>query len=215
MNRIFTYLQFFVRNIPGSIGQSIRKVIYRPFFRKLGRNVRIDIGCIFDNPANIEIGNNVWILPYSHLTAAPLNLNLKKINRPIYFRNNSLPMGIIKIGNEVSLGEFNILQGYGGIRIDDKCTTSARVSIYSMSHAVKNKENPSLKSYANSMINSDNIPCVVSSIYLEEGAWLGHGSAVFSGIIGKYSFIKSNSIINCSIPPNSISDGVNTKPRYE
>ncbi len=214
-NKIFIYIQFFLRNIPGGFGQKFRSIIYRNFFGSWGKNVKIDIGVIFDNPSNIFLGNNIWIMPYSHLTA---NVDIvdTQSKRPIYFKNKDYYFGKIIISDEVSIGEYNILQGYGGIFINKYCTTSARVSIYSMSHSVSNKEAPEKLSYANSMIQiSDNIPCVSNSIELSEGVWLGYNSVIFSGKIGKYVFIKSFSVVNNDIEDYLIyNDGTSKKFRY-
>ena len=72
-------------------------------------------------------------MPYTHLTAAPSDFNPEKSVKPIYIRKKSEYTGKIIIGNETSIGAYNILQGYGGIKIGNRCTTSARCSIYSMS----------------------------------------------------------------------------------
>lgn len=198
-NKLFTYVQFFFRNIPGGIGQKLRSLVYRNFFASFGRNVKIDIGVIFDNPSNIFLGNNIWIMPYSHLTA---NIsNVKAISkRPINYKTEDFYFGKIIISDEVSIGEYNILQGYGGILINSYCTTSARVSIYSISHTLNNPKKPNELSYSNSMITiSDNIPNISNSIELGEGVWLGYNSVVFSGKIGKFVFVKSFSIVDCNI----------------
>jgi acetyltransferase-like isoleucine patch superfamily enzyme len=202
---------------PGGIGQRLRRIAYSPFFGELGHTVKIDIGCIFDNPANIFIGNNVWIMPRCHLTARPLNIqSLVDLNRPIYVRDSSDNRGSIIIGNEVSIGEGNIIQGYGGVSIGDRCTTSARVSIYSMSHAVRNRNKQGERSFANSMVtSSSNIPCVANEIVLHEGVWIGLNAIVFGGVLGEYAFIKANSVIMNEVSENSITDGLKESSRYE
>ncbi len=208
-------MQFFLRNIPGGIGQKIRSLFYNYFFGSFGNNVRIDIGVIFDNPSNIYLGNNIWIMPYSHLTANT-SLIESKNTRPIYFKNKAEFYGKIIIADEVSIGEYNILQGYGGILINKYCTTSARVSIYSMSHSTNNKFSPNELSYSNSMVRiSNNIPCISNSIELGEGAWLGYNSVIFSGNIGKYAFVKSFSVVNKNVEDFLIFDNENNnKLRY-
>lgn len=217
MNRIFTYLQFFIRNIPGAFGQKIRSFFYSPFFGSFGKNVRIDIGVIFDNPKNIFFGSDIWVMPYSHLTAnTSLNPDELKSKRPIYFKKLTDYYGKIIIEDQVSIGSFNIIQGYGGVWIKKFCTTSARCSIYSMSHAVYNKKNRKLPSYSNSMVkDSTNIPSIVNGIELGEGVWLGYSVVVFSGKIEKNTFVKTNSVVNSNIDENIIySENGELKKRF-
>jgi acetyltransferase-like isoleucine patch superfamily enzyme len=215
-NRTFIYIQFFLRNIPGGLGQRIRAFFYSKFFGSFGNNIRIDIGVIFDNPINIFLENDIWIMPYSHLTAAPYNYNPEKSIKPVYIRKKSDFIGKIIIGNQTSIGEYNILQGYGGIKIGNRCTTSARCAIYSMSHSVFIKENLNTKTFANSMVKDyQAVPSIMNSIELGYGAWIGYNSVIFSGTIGEFSFIKSGLTINKNIPNNVIYDGLNTTKRFE
>lgn len=214
-NKLFIYLQFFLRNIPGGLGQKLRACVYRYFFGSFGRNVRIDIGVIFDNPSNIFLENDIWIMPYSHFTAAPVDFSIFESLKPIYVRKKSEFIGKIFIGSETSIGEFNILQGYGGIRIGARCTTSARCSIYSMSHAVFIKDRRNLRTFANSMIaDFDSVPSVLNSIELCYGSWIGYNTVVFGGMIGEFSFVKSGLIINNNIPENVIYDGLQYIKRF-
>jgi acetyltransferase-like isoleucine patch superfamily enzyme len=195
-NRIFIYIQYFLRNIPGGFGQKIRSLLYQNFFGSWGNNVKIDIGVIFDNPSNIYLYSNINIKPYSHLTAND-GTNLISLLRPIYFKYKDSYFGKIIISDNVTIGEFNILQGFGGILINQNCITNDRVSIYSMSHTIRNKNKPKQFSFANPMITiSDNIPSISNSIELCEGAYVGYNSVIFSGIIGKHALIKSFSIVN-------------------
>ena len=74
---IFSIIESLIRNISGGLGQRIRYFYYKNRFKHCGSNVKIDEGVIFQNPENINIGNNVWFLPYSIITARPIG---KKIN---------------------------------------------------------------------------------------------------------------------------------------
>ena len=205
-----------MRNIPGGLGQKIRAFFYSKFFGSFGTNIRIDVGVIIDNPMNVFLGNDIWIMPYTHLTAAPSDFNPEKSVKPIYIRKKSEYTGKIIIGNETSIGAYNILQGYGGIKIGNRCTTSARCSIYSMSHSVKIKDSSEKITYANSMVKDhEAVPSVMNCIELCNGVWIGYNSVIFSGIIGELSFVKSGSTVNCDVPDNTIYDGPNSTKRFK
>lgn len=204
----FLTIESFIRNIGGGLGQRIRYCYYKHRFKICGNNIKIDIGVIIENPENISLGNDIWILPYTIITARPKNLTiqnrLEKKKENIAFSHS---IGEIIIGNEVAIGAFNIIQGYGGLVIEDRVTTSARVSIYSYSHYPYDETDRKKITYANSMVHSDNISCIESPIVLKAGVWLGLGVTVFGGTVEKNSFVSTNSIVLSSLPENSYAAG--------
>ncbi len=206
-NIIFSIVELLIINIPGGLGQRVRYAYYSRRFAMCGKNVRIDIGVIFQNPENIYIGDDVWFLPYSIITAKPLSekfderiLKLKK--------NNDFDKvdGSISIGNQTSIGSYNVLQGYGGIKIGNKVTTSARVNIYSFSHYPYIDEDRTTVTYANAMVNGP-ISCIKSPIVIKDGVWLGLSVSVFSGTLGENTFVSSFSFVNSNLDENVIAKG--------
>ena len=205
---IYSSIETIIRNISGGIGQRIRRLYYTKRFKSCGYNLKIDEGVIFHNPENIIIGNDVWFLPYSIITARELNLTIS--NRILRKRANkefNYKIGSIVIGNEVSIGAYNIIQGYGGISIEDRVTTSANVSIYSFSHYPNDREDPSKITHASSMVKSDAISCIESPIVIKTNAWLGLNTSVFAGTIGKNSFVSTNSVVISDLKENSYASG--------
>lgn len=220
MIRVFnSVIESLIRNISGGLGQRIRYLYYSRRFRSCGNNVRIDEGVIIQNPDSIEIGNDVWMLPYSILTGR--GIDSIPSNRILRSRNSeSVPAHgsgdcLLKIGNQTSIGAFNILHGYGGLNIGNRVTTSARVSIYSFSHAPNDRENPDVVTYANSMVNDAPVACIVSPIVIEDGVWLGLGASVFAGRIGENSFVSAHSIVTGDLEPNSYATGSPAKKLKE
>jgi acetyltransferase-like isoleucine patch superfamily enzyme len=154
------------------------------------------------------VGNDVIIHPFSVLTAMPKlhtykNRILKVIDNKDYINDN----GEIIIGNEVGIGLYNIINGYGGVKICDRVTTSARVSIYSLSHYPIDESNRSLVTYSNAMVKSNDISCIESPVVIYDGVWLGLNVIVLGGTIGKNSFVSANSIVTKSIQENSYASG--------
>lgn len=216
MNKIIKVLlsvvESFIRNIGGGLGQRIRYFYYKKRFKKCGENVKIDIGVIFENPENISLGNNVWFLPYSMITARQKGFIIEnRLEKKVPNSSYKGMIGEITIGNEVAIGAYNIIHGYGGLHIADRVTTSAKVSIYSYSHYPYDEFDRSRITYANSMVKSDSIACIESPIVIEEGVWIGLGASVFGGTVGKYSFISAHSIVVTSLEENSYASGAPAK----
>ena len=196
-----------LRNIGGGLGMRIRTVYYRRRLASCGINLRIDVGVIIENPGNISIGNDVCILPYTVITArgGPHDDTGRKVIRKVnqHFRGTA---GRISIGNQVAIGAYNIIHGYGGLEIGDRCTTSARVSIYSYSHYPNDPDEPATVTYANAMVDGP-VVCIESPIVLCEGVWLGLGVTVFGGCVGRNSFVAANSQVLYNIKDNSYAAG--------
>lgn len=215
----FSFLESIIRNISGGVGQRIRYYYYKNRFYSCGCNVKIDEGVIFQNPENMKLASDIWFMPYSIITAAPKQNEIidrdlkKKINHSF-----NAEIGVLKIGSEVQIGAFNILQAYGGIEIMDRVTTSARVSIYSHSHYPFDEKNKSKITYPNAMIKDAPISCIESPIVLEKGVWLGLGVSVFAGTLGENCFITAGSIVLSDLEKNSYATGIpatKKKNRFE
>ena len=135
-----------IRGVPGGAGQRIRYAYYRFRLAKCGKNVRIDEWVIFHNPDNIEIGNDVWIMSNAILVGPAddryaLSPNKKVFDQGGPFASAQPPR--LRIGNEVQVGHFAILNGVGGLTIGTCVTLSARVAIYSGTHLAQDPQDPS------------------------------------------------------------------------
>ena len=199
-----------IRNISGRVGYILRQAYYSRRLRECGNNVRISAGVHIKNPQNISIGSDVFIGEYSLIEAGSNDhekglprRRWKVLSNPQFQEKN----GQVLVGSKVWIGAYNIIQGTGGITIEDLVTTSARVSIYSSSHLAKDELDPSRRTNTNAFAKEDNICCVLSPIVIGRNSWLGLNVAVFRGSIGPDSFIAANSLVIDNIPSNSISKG--------
>lgn len=207
-NIFLSLIESVLRNISGGIGQKLRFLYYRSRFKSCGKRVKIDSHVLIYNPENIEIGDDVWIMPFTILHGGKkdkLNENRVSLknNKHLACKDETL----LSIGSQVSIGSHSIIHGYGGLEIEDKVTLSARVSIYSFSHYPYNPSRRSEVTYANSMIKENPIVCIQSPIKISSGVWLGLGVTVYGGIIGKNTFVTTNSIVIDALPENCIASG--------
>lgn len=66
-DRIFFIIQGMVKYIPFDWGVKMRSLLYRRFFKKFGKGVRIKDGTTFKFPSEIEIGDNCTIGEFCYL----------------------------------------------------------------------------------------------------------------------------------------------------
>ena len=212
-------IESLIRNISGGLGQRIRYTYYSRRFKSCGINVKIDEGVIIQNPENMVIGNNVWFLAFSIITARATDAVIaNRIEKKIQNNDFSHKVGELIIGDEVAIGNYSIIFGYGGLEIQNRVTTSARVAIYSYSHYPYDENDRRKVTYANSMVKSNNIACIESPIVIQEGAWLGYGVTVLGGTVGKNSFVTTNSVVVTGVKDNGYASGnpaVVIKDRFE
>lgn len=215
------FFEGLIRNIGGRLGWWLRYQYYSRVLSSCGKNVRIDEGVFFYNPENISIGSNVWISPYTIITSRSAFDIDPESNRILKKRNNPTFKGVlgkVTIGNNVSIGAYNIIQGWGGLVISDCFTSSARVSIYSFSHYPCDDNNPEKVTFANPMVDEkEDISCIQSPVMLERNVWLGLNVIVFGGTIGENTFVSTGSVVMSDLPENSYAAGTpakTIKPRF-
>lgn len=202
-------LESFLRNVGGRTGQMLRYFYYKSSLKSCGRNVRIDENVFIKSPWNVSIGSNVWISANTVIEAADDINRLKQMNRTFVERSSASLTDIhgeVVIGDNVCIGLNNIIQGSGGLVVGDKVTTSANVSVYTMSHHPYDPSDRSRITNSNAMCDGRDTVCIFSPIILEENVWLGLGVSVFSGRIGRNTFIKSGCSVNSDIGENIMWD---------
>lgn len=191
-----------IRNVPGGIGQRLRLAYWRRRLAVCGQ-VRIDEGVVFHYPEQIEIGENVWIMPYSVLTAPAPEQAVQRAGKVV---RGALGRRL-KIGNEVQVGAFNILNGTGGLEIGDCATLSARVSVYSATHLPRNPDDPEKEVGCNGMVYSLPVYARQRQVTIGAGAWLGLHTAVICCNVGRQGFVTSGTILS-----RDLGDGMQARP---
>jgi acetyltransferase-like isoleucine patch superfamily enzyme len=175
-----------IRNVPGGIGQRLRSAYWRRRFRSCGR-VKIDEGVLFQYPEQIEIGNNVWIMPYAVLTAPAPGHASSDAGKNV----SGTSAGRLTIGDEVQIGAFNVINGTGGLEIGNCVTLSARVSVYSATHLPRNPEDPVQEVGCNGMVRRLPVYAKQGKVTIGHGAWLGLHTVVICCNVGRQSFVTA------------------------
>lgn len=65
-DKVFFILQALIKNIAFDWGANLRSFVYRPFFKRLGKDVQIKDGVVFKYPSEIEIGDHCKVGEYCY-----------------------------------------------------------------------------------------------------------------------------------------------------
>lgn len=199
-----------IRGIPGGLGQRIRYAYYKRRLGRCGRNVRIEEWVLIQNPDTIEIGDDVWIFSHSVITGPSPDHATLADNKSVHKLDDGTvaERGLrLRIGSEVQIGLFNVLNGTGGLEIGNCATLSARVSVYSATHVAYNPDNYSMQVGTNGMVHSRPVFSTSRSIRIGDGAWLGLGVSVICASVGDDAFVHSGSVVVDDVPANTVAAG--------
>lgn len=206
----FEVVVLFFSLIPGALGLFCRKYLYRPFFKRVGKNVIFGRNLTLRHPHKIEIGDNV-IFDDECLLDAKGDSNHG-----------------IRIGDYVSLGRFSSLVCKNGdIEISSHVNIGSTVKIvvaeggrieFGSNIDVGSSCHFSGGSYDYSQ--ADRLPSTqrkpTKGIFIEDYAWIGAGVIVLDGVrIGSRSIVGAGAVVIQDIPPKSIAFGVPAEVRKE
>ncbi len=169
----------FIRFIPGGFGYKLREFYYRPLLKHMGRNVLIDTGVYLTGPANISLGDYVWI---------DINCILNAY------------IGEITIGRRVHVAPFSIIGARAPIVLEDYVGLSASVKIYSNTeHPVEGKR------MSGPMIPEDLKAFRSAPVTLRKDSFVGANSVILPGVeLGEGSVVGANAVISKSVAPYDI-----------
>lgn len=103
----------------------------------------------------------------------------------------------VKLGNNVSIHQFTLIDAQSEIEIGDHVSIGSHVSIISSSHIYSDP----IKLIKDQGIESEKIK-------IGNNVWIGTQSTILKGVqIGDNSIIGANTLVNRDVPPNSIVSG--------
>lgn len=196
----------FVSSMPGALGLLLRKMLYKPLFKRVGRNVIFGRNLVLRHPHKISLGDNAIIDDDCLLDAkGEHNEGITIGDGFTLGRFSSLVCknGDIRIGAHVNIGSSVkiIIGGAGAIEIGNS------IDIGSSCHF-------SSGSYDYSQI--DVLPSsqrqATRGIVVKDMAWIGAGTILLDGIeIGEQSIVGAGSVVNRSVPARTVVAGVPAK----
>jgi acetyltransferase-like isoleucine patch superfamily enzyme len=168
----------------------------------LGRRTKIKYKRYICFEGTTNIGDNVEINALSKKGI--------KIGNNFTIRRNSIIecTGVIRnlgegliVGNNVGISQNCIIQVRGMVKIGNNVIFGPNVSLFSENHNFN---------LPNVFINEQGE--TRKGVIIEDGVWVGSGSIILDGVtIGSNSIIAAGSVVNKSVPKNSIFGGVPAK----
>ena len=156
------------------------------------------------SPRNIEVGNNVTLLPY-------VDLRLRDHGRivlhdGVYIETMARLLAAneatLEIGGESQIGIGSVVNAGADVRIGRYAAIGGYCSIIASEH-----------SYFDPDIAIKHQDYHHAPIYINEGVWLASGVLVRPGVtIGAGAVIGAKSVVHADLPANSVSFGNPAKP---
>lgn len=181
------FWEFFIREcMQGTIGFFLRAAYWRVHLKKIGIDVFINSNVHFWKPYRIEIGS-----------ATHLNIGVM-----ILGHDDS----IVKIGNYVHVSSYTLINGRGGVIIEDYSSIGAHSAIYSGTHYHKF---PNGKRAASSnMWPIDEQYILVSPVVIHKKATIRWGCVILPGVeIHEWSVVGANSVVKKDVPFETVVAG--------
>lgn len=109
--------------------------------------------------------------------------------------------GYIKIGNNVSVQDYSIIYGQGGVEIGNDTRIAAGVIIVSHEHLYHDEQR---------LIRE--LPCSTRGISIGRDCWIGAGARILDGVnIGDRAIVGAGSVVTKSVEKETIVVGVPAK----
>ncbi|GHN02866.1 LPS biosynthesis O-acetyl transferase [Cytophagales bacterium WSM2-2] len=205
-NLVRSFLEYFIRNIPGGIGRKIRYSYYKLVLGGCGKDVYIDIGVVITDPRSVFLGNHVWIDNYVLILSGPPGEG-----RKIYRKANpkyQYKEGELHIGDNVHIAPMTVIQSHGGVMIGANSGVASGSRIYSFSNHYKDLNEPADVGpfHFTPLAPLKNQAYVLSPVVLEEDTAIGLNSVVLPGTtVTKGTWLGVSSYIQgAKIEPDSV-----------
>ncbi|MFC0414203.1 acyltransferase [Cytobacillus solani] len=154
-------------------------------FKNFGENIKISKKCSIYSPESIEIGNNVRIDDFCLLSGGEKG---------------------IKIGSNIHIAAFSAIYGEGGVLLEDFCTLSSRVILYSLT------DDYSGLSMTNPTVPKEYTGVIKAPITISKHVIIGTNSTVLPNVvIGEGSAIGAHSLVTKNINSWGIYAGIPAK----
>jgi acetyltransferase-like isoleucine patch superfamily enzyme len=202
-NRKESIIQALLGWLPLLPGKILRRSIYRSFFNKIGKAVRICPGAEFVLASGISINDAVKIERDVRISCKGRNSKINigtasMLDRGVDIRTHR--QGQIEIGENTYIGPYTCLSG-DLIKIGKSCLIASQSGLYASNHVFEDTSKP---------IKEQGF--IYKGIIIEDDCWIGNGVRVLDGVtIGRGSVVGAGAVVTKDIPPYSIAVGVPAK----
>jgi acetyltransferase-like isoleucine patch superfamily enzyme len=195
--------------LPGGLGIFLRRKLLRPFFGAMGRNVIINRNCVFRNPHQIFIGDDVVIDENSLLDARGTGsegLRLSRgvlVSRGVQIKSKG---GAITIGDNVTIGDGSTVISQTGVHIGAGAAIAHACHIAGGTFAMQEFNLPAPERKTTSG----------GPIRIGAGTWIAMGVLVVDGVrIGDNCIVSAGSVVTRAVPDKSLVGGNPAKKLFE
>jgi acetyltransferase-like isoleucine patch superfamily enzyme len=192
-------------NMPGAVGLFLRRKTYPLLFGSCGKGVIIGKNCVFRHPSKIKIGNNVTIDDNCLIDARGADeKGIVLADQVIINRGTSIQSksGDIILGKSVIIGSNSILTSWAGLEIGEGSSIAAGcyISAGNLDTSDVTKTISEYTAYSK------------GPIIIESNVWIATRVTILDAVeIGRNSIVYAGSVVNDSVPQNSIVHGYPAK----
>jgi len=202
----YELLMMLVAPLGGGLGYLLRKKLYRPLFKSVGKGLIIGRNVVIRHPGNIVIGDHVTIDDHcvlegrGHHDAGLILEDEVLINRNVMLLAKG---GAIRIGRRSSIGSNSVVVSTGGVELGEAVLTAGGCSISAGAYEV-DRAMP---------IIMDNKAYTKGPIRIGAGSWLGTAAVILDGVtVGSGAVVGAGSVVNKDVADNMIVVGTPAKP---
>ena len=193
IGKLFGYLSLIIPNKASYPWYLIKRAYItarkRNQFKQFGKDSLLAPGVKLHTPKHVSVGNNSSIMSHCVIETCPVNGHEPEL----------------KIGDNVSLGEYSHITCTNKITIGNGVITGRFVLITDNSHGSSTKKDADIAPLARE-INSNGPVCI------GENVWIGDKATILPNVtIGKGSIIAANAVVTKDIPEYSVVAGVPAK----
>ncbi len=202
----YELLMMLIAPLGGGLGYLLRKKLYRPLFKSVGKGLILGRNVVLRHPGNIIIGDNVTIDDHCVLEGRGHADDGIRLDDEVLINRNVMLLakgGSIHIGRRSSVGSNSVVVSTAGVELGEAVLTAGGCSISAGAYEVDGVL----------PIIMDNKAYTKGPIRIGSGTWLGTAAVVLDGInIGKGAVIGAGAVVNKDVEDNMIVAGIPAKP---
>jgi acetyltransferase-like isoleucine patch superfamily enzyme len=189
------------RNFPGALGLFLRRFAYGKLFGAFGKKSVAFEGVAFRCPKRLFIGAGTVIDQGVLFDIKSENAGVHVGERCQLMRGVTFEAGYdgsVRLGDEVYVGPYTILNGQGGLEIGQKTLIGGHCYFVAGNHVF---EDPNIPIREQGFVSK--------GIVVEEDVWIGGGATVLDGVrVGKGAVVSAGAVVARSVEPFAIVAGV-------